>query len=175
MRLHEYLTINRKALDATVTAATEELLLNGDTDADQRRLAHSLREALTTALRALLENEIAEGHFSGIHGEVAITIYRPPVGKDLFGRLAIQVGRLTIGGTVPCPSDWVAEREQLPEVVEAFIDGIRQPKGGSRILTLDEHGGADLGEALAGRSYLVNDLPGGELWLRPLTGPSDGD
>lgn len=168
MRLHEYLKVNRQALDTTVSAAAEELMMDGDTDADRRDLARDLYKALKKAIREMLESEPEEGHYSGIHDGVAVTIYRPPVGQDLFGRFAINMGRLTVSGVIPCPSDWPTGRGVLPEIVEDFIGVLQQPRGETQVVTLDERGHADFGGLLAGRSYIVDELPDGDLWLRSL-------
>jgi hypothetical protein len=53
-----------------------------------------------------------------------------------------------------------------------MLGATAQPKSGTRVVTVDMEGGAFIGAPYGGRQYLVDSLPGDEMWWRPL---EDGD
>lgn len=168
MRYNDYLAVNRHDLDTLVTRAADELLQDGDTDADRKLLARELYTALKKAIRLMLANDLKEGHYAGSSRDVAVSIYQPAIGEDLLGRFPIHAGRLSSGGTIPCPADWPRSGAKLPPFLEDLHEMIFRPKRPSRVLTLDAEGRADLGTAVANRQYMLDELPNGEFWLRPL-------
>jgi hypothetical protein len=100
-------------------------------------------------------------------------IYRPEPGRDLFGRFNVQAGRLDTASMIPCPEDWPTSGATLSPFLERVVGITSMPKSGTRVVTVDEQGIAALGAALGERQYLVESLPGDEMWWRPLDDPAE--
>ncbi len=173
MRIQDYLATNKAALDTIVSSLSESLATEHDSDRDRRVIARDTYKALVTAIKSMLKPGFKEGQCWGASGDIAVMIYRPEPGRDLFGRFNVQAGRLDTASMIPCPEDWPTSGATLSPFLERVVGITSMPKSGTRVVTVDEQGIAALGAALGERQYLVESLPGDEMWWRPLDDPAE--
>jgi len=168
MGLDEYLKVNRTHVLALVISIVDGLVTEEDTQDSRRGLVRSTYKALRMALGLMFEAGDEPGQFYGFHEGLAVSVLRPPIGKDLFGSFAVSAGLLTQGGLIPCPSDWPNCGEALPPFIRTMMDSVWRRPSASRIVTATPTGRVSLGQEYGNWRFVVDKLPDGEMWWRPL-------
>jgi len=70
---------------------------------------------------------------------------------------------------VPRPKDWPKPAMELPVVAADLMDKLfRAPPCEPQYVVVESDGKIDVGRHLDGRQFLIDQLPGGEIWLRPM-------
>ncbi|RYD74968.1 MAG: hypothetical protein EOP84_19055, partial [Verrucomicrobiaceae bacterium] len=89
MNLQAYLSLHRSRILAIVTAIATSLENEEDDALSRRRLVFSTYKALRSALGQLLESEEAPAIYYGFHKGLAVSVFRPEIGRDLFGHFPV--------------------------------------------------------------------------------------
>lgn len=122
--LREYLADNKPSIDAAVNGIVKSIWSEHDEEGDREGLTRDALGALTAAIGDMLEKGPVEGSSYAVVGSIAISIYRPKPGQELFNRLTFQVGRLTGGGAIMRPKSWPEEATKMPHGVEQVMSMI---------------------------------------------------
>ena len=168
MGLDEYLKVNRTQVLALVISLVDGLVNEEDSVESRRLLVQSTYKALRMALAQMFEAGEVPGQFYGFHEGLAVSVLRPPIGKDLFGSFAVSAGLLTQGGLIPCPSDWPNCGNALPPFIRTVMDSVWRRPSESRTVTATPSGRVSLGQDYGNQRFIVDKLPDGEMWWRPI-------
>jgi len=169
--LRQYLADHKAAIDKAVSGIVKSIQCDEDTERDRRLYARNAFLALKQALEEVLEKGPDGGRSSAVVGQIGITVHRPRQGEELFDWIQFNVGYLGGGGVIPRPCDWPKSAMELPAAAADVMDKLfRVPPSEPQYVIVDSEGKLDVGRRLDGRQYLFEQLPGGELWLRPIDG-----
>ncbi len=168
MRLETYLTQNRTQILELVVHVADSLANEEDTPTMRRGLVQSAYKAVRMAVANMLADGEEPGLYYGFHDGLAACVRRPEIGRDLFGGFAVSCGLLMHGGMLPCPDDWPSTRLALPPFIRGLLGACWRPQVESRLVEATKSGRVSLGEGAAGRRYVVEVLPDGEMWWRPV-------
>jgi len=167
--LRTYLAENKSAIDQAVSGIVQSIQCEEDTPRDRKRYARDAFLALKAALAEVLENGPDGGRSSAVVGQIALTIHRPRLGEELFDRIRFDVGFLGGSGMVPRPKDWPKPAMELPAAAADLMDKLfRAPPCEPQYVVVESDGKVDVGRHLDGRQFLIDQLPGGEIWLHPM-------
>lgn len=174
--LREYLAANKSSIDAAVSGIVQSIWSEDDEERDRKGLTRDAFRALKAAISDMLEKGPVEGCSNAVIGSIAISIYRPNPGQELFDRITFQVGRLTGGGAIKRPKTWPKEAMELSPVMALLADKLfLAPPCKPQFVVVDSDGKIEIGRHLDGKQYLFDELPGDEIWLRPMDKPEGGE
>lgn len=168
MQLETYITEHRTQILELVFHFANELSNEEDTPNMRRGLVVGVYKALRMALGHMFAAGEEPGHYYGFDIGVCVCVLRPEVGKDLFGGYAVSCGLLLLSGMIPCPEGSLSTEMALPPFIRELLRTAWRPPVESKLVRATPTGRVSLGEGSAGRRYVVDSLPGGEMWWRPI-------
>ena len=168
-KLRQYLADNQSAIDKAIAGIVQGIQCDQDTDRDRKLYARNAFLALKQALEDALAKGPDGGRSSAVVGQIGVTVHRPQLGEELFDWLRFDVGFLGGSGVIPRPSDWPKPTMELGINCVAVMDKLfRSAPSEPQYKIVDSQGKLNLGRGFDGRPYMFEELPDGEIRLRPM-------